>query len=223
MGYPVPQVLGVSPQQYYHPAHAPRGLLNPDGCLVGAMAPCHQALPGLAGPDPGFQQQSPAIVYPRGPRGPSASPVLYPQPGGAVPVPDPHRSVLVHTGSPGGQPAPSPGGHPSIIQFSPTSHLLRAAAPPPMPEHHQHVMCCDSYPQQGVPSARSPAPAPAQHYPTVIQQQPYPQKGPKSRSPPPEDQRAAGGPARVTVKQENLDQAYLDDGEWSLFTSAFLT
>ncbi|XP_061114484.1 nuclear factor of activated T-cells, cytoplasmic 2-like [Conger conger] len=217
MGFPVPQVLGVSPQQYYHPphaAHAPRGLLPPDGCLVGAMPPCHQTLPGLGGPDPRFQQQSPAIVYPRGPRGPTASPALYPQPGGAVPVPDPHRSVLVHTGT--SQPTPS------IIQFSPTSHLLRAAAPAPMSEHHQQVMCCDGYPQQGPPSARSPAPAlapapapgPAQHYPTVIQQQPpFAQKGPKSRSPAPEEEQRApgGGPARVTVKQENLDQAYLDD------------
>ncbi|XP_035238575.1 nuclear factor of activated T-cells, cytoplasmic 2 isoform X2 [Anguilla anguilla] len=203
MGFPMPQVLGVSPQQYYHAPHGPRALLNPDSCLVGAMAPCQQALPGLVGPEPRFQQQSPAIVYPRGPRGPSASPALYPQPSGAIPVPDPHRSVLVHTGSPAGPPTSSPGGHPSIIQFSPTNHLLRGAAPPPMSDHHMY------YPQQGAPSARSPAPA--QHYPTVIQQQPYAQKGAKSRSPPPEDQRVGGVPARVTVKQENLDQAYLDD------------
>ncbi|KAJ8369863.1 hypothetical protein SKAU_G00098910 [Synaphobranchus kaupii] len=203
MGFPVPQVLGVSPRPYYHAPHNPRGLLNPDGLLAGGMAPCQQALSGLPGPDSRFQQQSPAIVYPRGP---SASPALYPQPGGAVPVPDPHRSVLVHTGSPVGPPTSSPGGHPSIIQFSPTSHLLRGGAPPPMSDHHQHILYCDGY-----PPARSPAPTPAQHYPTVIQQQPYTQKGPKSRSPPPEEQRVPGVPARVTVKQENLDQTYLDD------------
>ncbi|KAJ8258138.1 hypothetical protein GJAV_G00193570 [Gymnothorax javanicus] len=172
MAFTAAQVLGVSPQQYYHPTHSPRGLLNPDSSLVGPLASCQQAVPGVMGPDSRFQQQSPAIVYPRGPRGPSTSPVLYP------PGPDPHRSVLVHTGSPAGPPIPSPGAHPSIIQFSPTSHLLRGPAPSPLSDQHQHIMCCDSYLQQGPPSARSPAPA--QHYPTVIQQQPFAKRGPRA-------------------------------------------
>ncbi|KAG7472053.1 hypothetical protein MATL_G00104460 [Megalops atlanticus] len=212
------QILGVSPQSYYH---APRGLVNPDGCLVPGMPPCQQV-------HSGYQQQSPAIVYPRGTRSLSSSPVLYQQPG--VAAPDPHRSVLVHTGSPAQQQqqqqqqhSASPGQHPSIIQFSPTNHLLRGGAPPP---EHQHALYCDGYPQGAAvaaAAARSPAPAQvAQHYPTVIQQQPYIQKMPKSRSPPghidpqrcpaADDQRP-GLPGRVTVKQENLDQAYLDDGE----------
>ena len=53
-------------------------------------------------------------------------------------------------------------------------------------------------------------------------------KGPKGRSPPgagsgpgqmeaqrgpPGEEQPTGPPGRVTVKEENLDQAYLDDGE----------
>ncbi|GAA6216698.1 nuclear factor of activated T-cells, cytoplasmic 2 isoform X2 [Lates japonicus] len=53
-----------------------------------------------------------------------------------------------------------------------------------------------------------------QHYPTVIQQQPYVQKAQqKSRAAPGTGQMEAAGDGqrRVTVKEENLDQAYLDD------------
>uniref|UniRef100_A0A8C4BGX5 RHD domain-containing protein n=2 Tax=Denticeps clupeoides TaxID=299321 RepID=A0A8C4BGX5_9TELE len=156
----------------------------------------------------GDQQHSPAIVFSRGAKAPSAGPALFPQPGGgAGAAPDPHRSVLVHAGSPAQ--TPPLGGHahshPSIIQFSPTNaHLLRGAAPDP-----QHVLYNDGF----VPPAATPRP-PVQPYPTVIQQQPYAQKMPKTRSPPAHlDGRSPALPGRVTVKQENLDQAYLDDGE----------
>ncbi|XP_066558843.1 nuclear factor of activated T-cells, cytoplasmic 2 isoform X2 [Amia ocellicauda] len=221
IGYQVTQILGSSPQSYYHP----RGMINTDGCLLPGMAPCQQARPGLSAPDSRFQQQSPAIVYPRS-KNLSSGQVLYPQvalmgtPGGIIP--DTHRSVLVHKGSPV-QPAmihhqsASPNQHSSsIIQFSPTNHQLRGGAI----QDHQHIMYCENY------GARSPTPPVAHpqqvspsHYPTVIQQQPYVHKMPKSRSPPsqvdpqrcpPNDQRE-NQPGRVTVKQENLDQAYLDD------------
>ncbi|KAI1897106.1 hypothetical protein AGOR_G00079700 [Albula goreensis] len=136
MGFPVSQVLGMMSQPYYHaphPPHAPRGLVSSDGCLVSGLTPCQQGAPsGLSAPDARLQQQSPAIVYPRSL---SSSPVLYPQQGGAIP--DPHRSVLVHTGSPGGG-----GQYPSIIQFSPTSHLLRGGAPPqPRPRPSTSTSC----------------------------------------------------------------------------------
>ncbi len=100
---------------------------------------------------------------------------------------------------------------------------------PPPPEH-QHIIYCEGYNQQSPQAVnganRSPAPAQApqhpQNYPTVIQQQPFLQRVPKDRSPPiqVEPQRCSSTeeqktnvPGRVTVKQENLDQAYLDDGE----------
>ncbi|KPP77886.1 nuclear factor of activated T-cells, cytoplasmic 2-like [Scleropages formosus] len=214
VGYAMPQILGIPPQPYYS---SPRGLIHSDGGLV----PCQQGRTNLTTPDSRFQQQSPAIVYPRGAKTLSGSPVLYQQPprGGA---PDPHRSVLVHAGSPVQPPASgaqshttSPGQHPSIIQFSPTNHLLRGAPPPPV--QAQHVMYCESYAPEA--SVRSPAPPPAahpQHYSTVIQQQPYVQKMAKNRASPgemdPQGCPAPEEPRRVTIKQENLDQAYLDDG-----------
>lgn len=207
MVFAMPQILGLSPHSYYH---GPRGgVLHPDNGLVSGMASCQRLglSSSLPNQDARFQQQSPAIVYSRGGKSLSGSPGLYQQ----QTIPDPHRSVLVHTGSP----AQSGGGggsmsqHSSIIQFSPTNHqhqhqLLRAGDPQPDPQ--QQIIYCDGYSPQAATS-HSPTPPQAQaaqHYPTVIQQQQ------KSRAPPGEGQR------RVTVKEENLDQAYLDDGECKL-------
>ncbi|XP_072552270.1 nuclear factor of activated T-cells, cytoplasmic 2 [Salminus brasiliensis] len=226
MGYAVPQILGASAQSYYH--HNPRAVLNPDSGLVPTLASCQQTHSGISPPDPRFQQHSPAIVYTRTEKNLGGS--LYSHTGASM-VPDPHRSVLVHTGSPG-QPSTLGGQHastqhPSIIQFSPTNHhLLRGGDPPaPPPPEHQHIIYCEGYSQHGAQAAttRSPAPAQAphpQHYPTVIQQQPYVQRSAKDRSPPgqadpqrrsPAEEQGASLPGRVTIKQENLDQAYLDD------------
>nr|XP_029520976.1 nuclear factor of activated T-cells, cytoplasmic 2-like isoform X1 [Oncorhynchus nerka] len=228
--FTMPQILAVSPQSYYH--HSPVGIIHPDNSLASSMASCQQVRSGLPtpGPDPRFQQQSPAIVYTRGGKSLSGSPEgLYQQTGGMGMMPDPHRSVLVHTGSPvqqqhgGGQ-----GQHPSIIQFSPTNqHLLRGGDPPSLqPDNQQHIIYCDGFPQQAGAQAHSPASAHSpQHYPTtVIQQQPYvPKVVPKGRSStggmeaqrcaPGEEQRASLPGGQVTVKEENLDQMYLDDGE----------
>ncbi|KAG5282672.1 hypothetical protein AALO_G00058580 [Alosa alosa] len=78
--------------------------------------------------------------------------------------------------------------------------LLRATEPLAVAPEQQHVLYGD--------------PPHSQHYPTVIQQQQqqqaYTPKMPKSSSPSSEEQ-SPSAPARVTVKQENLDQAYLDD------------
>ncbi|XP_048874380.1 LOW QUALITY PROTEIN: nuclear factor of activated T-cells, cytoplasmic 2 [Brienomyrus brachyistius] len=220
LGFVLPQALGMSPQSFYS---SPRGLIHTDNCLVS----CQQGRSSLPGPDSRYQQQSPAIVYPRGAKGLSGSPALYQQPPGGG-VPDPHRSVLVHTGSPaqpptmGAPPHGSPSSQPSsIIQFSPTNHLLRGGAPPPT--EPQPILYCEGYPQGVTATARSPAPAQvanAQQYPTVIQQQPYVQKMTKNRASPgqmepqrcsPSEEQRPSIPGRVTVKQENLDQAYLDD------------
>ncbi|XP_017549733.1 nuclear factor of activated T-cells, cytoplasmic 2 isoform X1 [Pygocentrus nattereri] len=226
MGFTMSQIVGVSPQSYYH--HNPRSVLNPDSGLLSSLASCQQSRSGISPPDLRFQQHSPAIVYSRAEKNLGGS--LYSQTRVNM-VPDPHRSVLVHTGSPA-QSSPLSGQHastqhPSIIQFSPTNHhLLQGGDPPaPPPPEHQHIIYCEGYSQHGAQAAaaRSPAPAQAphpQHYPTVIQQQPYVQRVAKDRSPPgqidpqrcsPAEEQRASLPGRVTVKQENLDQAYLDD------------
>lgn len=181
------------------------------------MVSCQRLSSSLPSPDARFQQQSQAIIYSRGGKSLSSSPSLYQQTGGLMP--DPHRSVLVHTGCPAQPVGPiGAGQHPSIIQFSPTNHLLLRAGDPqalaaPQPDSQQIIYCDDYSPQAA--AAHSPTPPQAhaaathpQHYPTVIQQQPYMQKVlQKGREDPGDGQR------RVTVKEENLDQAYLDDGE----------
>uniref|UniRef100_A0A673J4J3 Nuclear factor of activated T-cells, cytoplasmic 2-like n=1 Tax=Sinocyclocheilus rhinocerous TaxID=307959 RepID=A0A673J4J3_9TELE len=224
MGYSMSQMLGVSPQPYYNP----RGVITPDSGLVPGLVPCQQTrldsglVPGLvpcqqtrlgvSPPDHRFQQQSPAIMYSRPGKSLSSSPI-YSQTGATM-IPDSHRSVLVHTGSPaqsshlaGQHPSNQ---HPSIIQFSPTNHhLLRGGDPPaPPPPEHQHIIYCEGYNQHGPQATganRSPTP-----------------RVTKDRSPPVQvetqrcsstDEQRTSVPGRVTVKQENLDQAYLDDGE----------
>lgn len=188
-GFVMPQILGA-PHTYYH---SPRGILHPDNSLVSNMSSCLAS--GISPLEGRFQQQSPAIVYSRGAK--NISPGLYQHTSSVMP--DPHRSVLVHTGS--------PAQHPSIIQFSPTNHHLlpragEALAPPPQPEE---AVYCEGYSPQAEHSPTHP-----QHCPTVIQQQyiqKSQQKGRTSPDTPPDGQR------RVQVKEENLDQAYLDDGE----------
>lgn len=226
MGFAMPQILGLSPHSYYHNQ---RGVLHPDNGLVSGMASCQRLSSSLPNQDARFQQQSPAIMYSRGGKSLSGSPGLYQQAGGIIA--DPHRSVLVHTGSPAQSLGPIVAGqHPSIIQFSPTNHLLRAGDPQaltaPQQPDSQQIIYCDGYSPQAAAAAHSPTPPQAQaavthpqHYPTVIQQQPYTQKGQqKGRAPPGTGQMEAPGDGqrRVTVKEENLDQAYLDDGECKL-------
>lgn len=214
MGFAIPQILSLSSHSYYHNQ---RSVLHPDS----SMASCQRLSSSLPNQDAHFQQQRPAIVYPRGGKSLSATPGLYQQTGGMMP--DPHCSVLVHTGCPAQPVGPiSAGQHPSIIQFSPTNHPHALATP--QPDNHQ-IVFCDPYSPQAA-AAHSPTPPQAQaavthphHYPTVIQQQPYAQKAPqKGRAPPGTGQMEAPGDGqrRVTVKEENLDQAYLDDGECKL-------
>ncbi|XP_017274600.1 nuclear factor of activated T-cells, cytoplasmic 2 isoform X1 [Kryptolebias marmoratus] len=211
MGFGVPQILGLSPHSYYHD---PRSVLHSDKGLVSGMASCQRYSSSLPSQDSRFQHQSPAIVYSRGGRSLSGSPSTW-QTGGAMP--EPHRSVLVHTGSPVQSVGPiSAVQHPSIIQFSPTNHhLLRAGEaqtlPPPQPDNQQ-MLYCDGYSPQS--ASHSPTHQQAQTAgthpqpcPTVIQQ--------KARAPSGTGQMETPGGAqrRVAIKEENLDQAYLDDGE----------
>lgn len=211
MAFAMPHILGLSPQSYYH---NPRGILHPDNGLVSNMASCQRLSSSLPNQDALFRQQSPAIVYSRGGKSMSGNPGIW-QTG----VPDSHRSVLVHTGSPAQPVGPlSAGQHPSIIQFSPTNHhMIRPGdaqtLPPPPPPDSQQAIYCDTFPPQATvanqPSAHPEAQAPLahpQHCQTVIQQQ-------KNQAPPAGMESPRDGQRPVTVKEENLDQAYLDDGE----------
>lgn len=227
MGFVIPQILGLSSHSYYHNQ---RGVLYPDN----SVASCQRLSSSLPNHDGRFQQQSPAIVYSRGGKSVGGSPGLYQHPGGMMP--DPHCSVLVHTGCPA-QPVGA-GQHPSIIQFSPTNaQLVRAGDPQAPQQESPQIIYSEGYSPQATltpPSATPPqaqaaaAAAHVQNYPTVIQQQPYLQKvQEKARSPPGMGQMEAPGDVqrRVTVKEENLDQAYLDDGEckFMLLCSACLS
>ncbi|XP_072304952.1 nuclear factor of activated T-cells, cytoplasmic 2 isoform X2 [Eucyclogobius newberryi] len=192
----------VMPQMFYH---SQRGVRHPDNNLISSMSSCLGSGLSPQADEGRFQQQSPAIVFSRG--GKALSSDLYQQ---HAPIDPHHRSVLVHTGS--------PVQHPSIIQFSPTNqHLLpragEALAPPPT--ENQQVVYCEGYSPQGHTSPHH------QPYSTVIQQQFIQKTTPPPPPPPPPapQQQKARAPSdppadprrRVTVKEENLDQAYLDD------------
>lgn len=224
MVFAMPQILGLSPHSYYH---NPRSVLS-DNRLLSNMSYCQRLNSSLPNQDIGFQQQSSAIIYTRGGKSLSSSPSLCQQTGGMLP--DPHRSVLVHTGSPAQSTGSIIAGqHPSIIQFSHTNHQLLQAGEPqtlitPQPDTQQ-IIFCDGYSPQAA-TAHSPTPiqtqvavSQPQHYSTVIQQQQIVQKGQLKNQVPSrsgQTESPVDGQKRVTVKEENLDQIYLDDGECKL-------
>ncbi|KAJ6665704.1 hypothetical protein lerEdw1_002074, partial [Lerista edwardsae] len=204
--------LGTVTQPYY--SHHTMVTESPS-CLVATMASCQQLRSSLSSPESRYPQQNPgAVIYQRSK---SLSPrhLGYPQSGlmaAQVSIPDVHRSVLVHTGSPSQSstvlhqsPAnqqPSP-----VIHCSPTTNQqLRCESH----QEFQHIMCSENFTSSGVKPSQSQV-SQAQRlspssYPTVIQQQRTAKNGP-----PVNDQKEAL-PTGVTVKQEqNLDQAYLDD------------
>ncbi|XP_061553098.1 nuclear factor of activated T-cells, cytoplasmic 2 isoform X1 [Phycodurus eques] len=209
MSFAMPPIMGILPHSYYHNPHS---VLQPDHGLVSSMASCQRLGFSLTGQESRFPNQSPAIVFSRAGKSLSNSSGTYQQTGPLIP--DPHCSVLVHTGSQAPSAPPMGAGqNPSIIQFSPTNQHLLRAGDQTQPDN-QPVLYCEGYSPQGT----HPSPPPevagdsSQQYPTVIQQQTYAHKGhQKARVPP------GGTPTdsarRVTVKEENLDQAYLDDGE----------
>lgn len=220
MGFAMPQIFGLSPHSYYQTPHS---VLHPDNGLISGMASCQRLSSSLPSQDTRVRQQTPAIIYSRGGKSLSNSPGIWQTGGG---IPDPHCSVLVHTGSQAQSVGPiSASHHPPIIQFSPTNHhLLRAGDAQTLhPPHldNQQIIYCDEYPSQAAAAATNlqAVATQSQHCPTVIQQQPYVQKEQqKGRALPGSGQMEASGDGQrsVTVKEENLDQAYLDDGECKL-------
>uniref|UniRef100_A0ACB8F5X0 Nuclear factor of activated T-cells, cytoplasmic 2 n=1 Tax=Sphaerodactylus townsendi TaxID=933632 RepID=A0ACB8F5X0_9SAUR len=204
--------LGTVIQPYY--SHHTMVIESPS-CLVGTMASCQQLRSSLSSPESrNPQQSSGAVIYQRS-KSLSPSHLGYQQSSlmpAQVSIPDVHRSVLVHTGSPSQS---SAGLHHSQAnqQSSPVIHCSPSTNQQLRCESHQefqHIMCSENFTTGGVRSGQ-PQVSQAQRlspssYPTVIQQQRTAKNGP-----PVSDQKEVL-PAGVTVKQEqNLDQAYLDD------------
>ncbi|XP_077585283.1 nuclear factor of activated T-cells, cytoplasmic 2 isoform X1 [Stigmatopora nigra] len=206
MSFPMSPIMGIVPHSHYHNTH---GILHPDQGLVSNMASCQRLGSGLPAQESRFPNQSPAIVFSRAGKGLSGSPAPYQHP---VPLtPEPQRSVLVHAGS---QAPPAAnmnaGKHTSIIQFSPNNqHLLRAGDPTQLDDHD--MVFCDDYSPQGTQRSPPPPGNPPQQYPTVIQQQTYVDKEQPPKEPASTGGTPTDGARRVTVKEENLDQVYLDD------------
>uniref|UniRef100_A0A8C6ER73 RHD domain-containing protein n=1 Tax=Marmota marmota marmota TaxID=9994 RepID=A0A8C6ER73_MARMA len=213
---PAPGGLG---SQSYYPQH-PMVAESPS-CLVATMAPCQQFRSGLSSPDARYQQQNPAAVLYQRSKSLSPSLLSYQQPtlmAAPLSLADAHRSVLVHAGSPGQSSAllhPSPASQqaPPVIHYSPTNQPLRCGSH----QEFQHIMYCENFP----PGAARPGQPPVSQgqrlspgsYPTVIQQQNATSQRAAKNGPPVSDQKEVL-PAGVTIKQEqNLDQAYLDDGK----------
>ncbi|XP_008113808.1 nuclear factor of activated T-cells, cytoplasmic 2 isoform X6 [Anolis carolinensis] len=184
-------------------------------CLVATMASCQQLRSSLSSPESQYPQQNPgAVIYQRS-KSLSPSHLGYQQSSlmaAQVSIPDVHRSVLVHTGSPSQSSAglhhsPANQQSPPVIHCSPsTNQHLRCESH----QEFQHIMCSENFTSSGVRPSQ-PQVSQAQRlspssYPTVIQQQ-----RPVKNGPPVSDQKETTSTG-VTVKQEqNLDQAYLDD------------
>ncbi|MEE6506322.1 hypothetical protein FKM82_007629 [Ascaphus truei] len=212
VGNSVHRGLGTLPASYY--SHHSMANDSPS-CLVANLVSCQQVRTSLPSPDSRYQN-SPAVIYQRS-KSLSPSQLGYPQPllmASQIAIPDAHRSVLVHAGSPvhspvvhhsPANPQPSP-----VIHYSPNNQQMRSGSQ----QDFQHVMCSDHFTSSPSRSSQPPvsqaqriSPSP---YPTVIQQQSNSPRAPKN-GPPVTDQKEIL-PAGVTVKQEqNLDQAYLDD------------
>lgn len=210
--------LGTVTQPYYS-QHTM--VTESPSCLVATMAPCQQLRSGLSSPDSRYHQQNPAAVIYQRSKSLSPSQLGYQQSNlmaTPVAISDAHRSVLVHAGSPGQTSAVlhhSPGNQQSspVIHYSPTNQQLRCGSH----QEFQHIMCCENF-TSNVARSSQPQVSQAQRlspssYPTVIQQQTASGQRAAKNGPPVSDQKEVL-PAGVTIKQEqNLDQAYLDDGK----------
>ncbi|KAM4622692.1 nuclear factor of activated T-cells, cytoplasmic 2 isoform 1-T1 [Discoglossus pictus] len=213
-----PSIVGNSPHgclgsmtQSFYAQHSMSN--DSTSCLGANLVSCQQVRPSLPSPDSRYQQQNPsAAIYQRS-KSLSPSQLGHHQ-SPMMAIPDSHRSVLVHTGSPiqssvlhsPANPQPSP-----VIHYSPNNQQMRCGSH----QDFQHIMCSDhftssptrsSQPQVSQGQRISPSP-----YPTVIQQQQSNSPRAQKNGPPITDQKEEL-PAGVNVKQEqNLDQAYLDD------------
>ncbi|XP_076870038.1 nuclear factor of activated T-cells, cytoplasmic 2 isoform X2 [Brachyhypopomus gauderio] len=190
-GGTVPQVLGMSPQSCCHGAS-----LQASSCAMPGVGVANsQRNSTLAYPPVmEYQHQHPSGLYQSHVEALGSSPGHY-QPSLDHPDPRGHGSPSSHMG------------------LNPASHLK--------PGGYQHAVAEHSYKAS---ASVFPGIEVSEHSPVMAQQRefslrasPVARRSPPGKSyapqqfgPPVEHQRT-GSPARVTVKQENLDQAYLDD------------
>ncbi|CAB1315566.1 unnamed protein product [Coregonus sp. 'balchen'] len=216
----VSQILGMSPKTYQH---TPSSHLNPNSQIVAGMtslASCQRA----SHHDPtvtvsAYQPQDPSVYCPSKSRSLGSSPVLYQDMN--------HHPVMIHSGSPS--------------QMSYTQHYSSLVSQPFHPSHsatnqrvvnvavpvaqHQHAtMVGDGYRAAASlwKAGASPEVCSSEGRYQGFMHTVMPVSG---RSPPrhshiltqrgPATTGSQSGPVRgkVTAKQENLNQAYLDDGE----------
>ncbi|XP_063315765.1 nuclear factor of activated T-cells, cytoplasmic 2 isoform X2 [Pelobates fuscus] len=231
---PVPSIKTEPVDEYNHPIvgnnlHGGLTTVSPNyyaqhtmanespSCLVTNLVSCQHVRSNLPSTESRYRQQNSSTVVYQGNKSLSPNQLGYHQPplmSSQIPIPDAHRSVLVHVGSPiqssAGLHSPVNPQQPPVIHYSPTNHQIRCGSH----QDFQHIMCSDHFTtsptrssQPQVSQAQRISPGP---YPTVIQQQSNSHRGPKN-GPPITDQKEIQ-PSGVTVKQEqNLDQAYLDD------------
>lgn len=184
---------------YYH---NPFSLINVESYLGATVPNCQPWHSNLPGPEPGPQQPNPPVALSPG----SQSSGLYHQLG--IVVPEVHHPMRVHA-------------MPPVLStcINPTSsiQLLHPGQMLPASQAEHKVVYTNNCPQATVMASAALPEA----CPPVIQPQPYSQPLPKSRPlpeqkfPQPEDKKAAAS-GNINIKQENLDQAYLDDGEQAL-------
>ncbi|XP_023652354.2 nuclear factor of activated T-cells, cytoplasmic 2 [Paramormyrops kingsleyae] len=179
---------------YYH---NPFSRINVESCLGATVPNCQPRHSNLPGPELCPQQPNPPVAFSPG----SRSSGIYHQLG--IVVPEVHHPMLVHAMPP----ALSTCVNAPAVQLLHPGQMLPASQ-----AEHKQVVYTNNCPQAAVTASAALPEA----CPPVIQPQPYSQTLPKSRPlpeqkfPQPEDKKAAAS-GNVNIKQENLDQAYLDD------------
>ncbi|XP_048878353.1 nuclear factor of activated T-cells, cytoplasmic 2-like isoform X2 [Brienomyrus brachyistius] len=177
----------------------PFSLINVESCLGDTMPNCQQRHSNLPGPDLCPQQPNPPVIFPTG----SRSSGLYHQLG--IVVPKAQHPMIVHA---------MPPAHSTCVNASAVQLLHPGQMLPASQAEHKQVVYANNCPQAAVTASAALPEA----CPPVIQPQLYSQRLPKSRPlpeqkfPQPEEKKAAAS-GNITIKQENLDQAYLDDDD----------
>uniref|UniRef100_A0A2I3G8M6 Nuclear factor of activated T cells 1 n=1 Tax=Nomascus leucogenys TaxID=61853 RepID=A0A2I3G8M6_NOMLE len=214
---PVNQGLSPLPRPYYSQQLAMPP--DPGSCLVAGFPPCPQRSTLMAaapGASPKLHDLSPA-AYTKGVASPGHCHLGLPQPAGEAPaVQDVPRPVATHPGSPG---QPPPALLPQQVSAPPSSscppgleHSLCPSSPsPPLPPAAQEPTCL-----QPCSPACPPATGRPQHPPPTVRRDESPTARPRLLPEAHEDGSPNLAPIPVTVKREpeELDQLYLDDGEW---------
>ncbi|XP_072540937.1 nuclear factor of activated T-cells, cytoplasmic 2 isoform X2 [Salminus brasiliensis] len=189
LGCSVSQVLSISPQSCHHTTQLPTS-----SCAMPVVAASvsPRASPTFYSPASEYQLQHPSALY--------------------------QSQIEVHSSSPGHYEPPLDHSAPGVHASSQSRANLTSHLKPTSYQHtvagHGYEAAASVYPGLDVP----------QFNPTIAHQRAFVQRAAPTagRSPPgqsynqqasrsPAEHQRTSSPARVTIKQENLDQAYLDD------------